>query len=123
MAMRDINDTMQWQRFCEKLIHMSESDQLKWEDWSERISRPNSRSPLFVASYKNWHILIYQFAHKYFHDEEHFDWEEDVAIELIKPDGRTEWTLPKVPSRYRLLDSIQYQNANVESLLNDILGE
>ena len=123
MAMKDINDTKQWEQFCEKLIQKTQAQNLEWEDWSDHIGRPDSRSPLFVATYKDWHILIYKFAYKYFHDEEQYDWEQDVTIELIKQDGKTDWTLPKVPSRHALLDLVQFQNANVESLLDDILED
>jgi len=123
MAIKDMNDSKKWEAFCEKLIEMSRDHNIAWEDRSEHIKRPDSISPLFVAEYKEWHILIYKYSYKYFYDEEQFDWQEDVLIELIQEDGKTKWTLPKTPSRYELLEIVQFQNANVELLLNDILGD
>lgn len=123
MAMTDINDTKRWEEFYKKLIIKTGSGEIEWQEWSDRIHRPDSRSPLYVAKYKEWHILLYKFAYKYFIDDEHFDWQEDVAMEIVGKDGVTEWLFPKTPSRYRLLDLVQFRSAGVENLLNDVLGE
>lgn len=122
MADNDMNDTRKWTAFCDRLIRKTADGEIKWHDWAHRIGRPDARSPLFVAEFKSWRILIYKYSYKYFHDEERYDWDEEIAMELIDSDGRNEWTFPKVPNRHQLLDRIQYLNSGVESLLNEMLS-
>lgn len=123
MAIKNINDEVQWDAVCRQLIRLTNEGVIEWSDWSGTIGRPNSRSPLFVASYKQWQILIYRYASKHWRDEEDFDWEEDVGMELINNEGTTRWVFPRVPSRHKLLDHIQFASANVKGLLDDILGD
>jgi hypothetical protein len=123
MANKDINDIRKWSEFCERLIAKTASGDLEWEDWGGRIGRPDARSPLFVARYKAWRILIFKYSYKYFYDEERFDWDEEVAMELIDDTGKNEWTFPKVPNRYQLLDRIQFNHSDVQSLLDDVLSD
>lgn len=122
MAVNDINDATKWEAFCDRLAQSTASGQLVWDNWDTRTARPNAKSPVFVTTYKQWKIAIYKYEYKYFYDEDRFDWNEEVAIDLIDDSGKNEWTIPKVPSRRRLLDQIQFKNADVESLLDDVLG-
>jgi hypothetical protein len=121
MAIKDINDARKWDKFCDRLIELTTSGKIGWSDWSHRIQRSDNKTPLFVTEYKGWYILIFKYDYKYFFDEERYEWSEDIAIELIDSDGRNLWTLPQVPSRKKLLGHVQFANADVESLLNDVL--
>jgi|688.fasta_scaffold187054_5 hypothetical protein len=123
MANKDINDVRKWTEFCERLIAKTASGDLKWKDWGHKIGRPEARSPLFVATYKTWRILVFKYAYKYFHDEDRYDWDEEVGMELIDDAGKNEWTFPKVPNRYQLLDRIQFNHSDVQSLLDDVLSD
>ena len=123
MAVADINDQKKWEVFVRRLLEKTCEGVVEWNDWSDKVSRSNSQSPFFVAQYKHWRILVYRYAYRHFLDDEHFDWEEDVAIELVDDSGMPGWKLPKVPSRYSLLDHIEYEHADVESLYSDIVGD
>lgn len=123
MANNDINDLRKWTTFCDRLIAKTTAGELEWRDWAHKIGRPDPRSPLFVAEYKSWRILIYKYSYRYFHDEDRYDWDEEIAMELIDADGKNEWTFPKVPNRHQLLDHIQFLHSDVASLLDDILKD
>jgi hypothetical protein len=52
MAMKDINDLEKWEAFCKRLLQKTVDGNVQWDDWADRIGRHESRTPLFVASYK-----------------------------------------------------------------------
>lgn len=122
MAMTNINDEVRWEAFCKRLMELTERGAIKWSDWSDHIDRDDADSPLFVAKYKNWHLLIYRYSYKHWIDEDEFHWTKDVTIELIDDDHRLLWRLPKVPGRHQLLDYVEYKNADVQSLLDDVMS-
>ena len=123
MDVSNINDSRVWQRVIDRLIEMTSRGSLEWEDWTEKLSRSTAISPLFVAFYKHWHILIYRARERSYYDEDAYTMQDDVVMEVINPSRSMKWTLPKVPSRYRLIDLIEYKQANVESLVEDLLRE
>ncbi|MBX9788126.1 MAG: hypothetical protein K2Y37_04365 [Pirellulales bacterium] len=120
--MNDINDTRVWQRVVERLVSMTSAGELDWEDWSDKTHRPNATSPLYVAEYKQWDILIYRTKEKYYYDEDVFEWQFDVSMEIVEDSGAIKWTLPKVPARNQLIDYIEYKRAHVDQLVNDLLN-
>lgn len=120
--MNDLYKRETWRKFCDKLIELTENGKLKWEDWSDKIKRRDSLSPLFVVKHKKWLILVYKYQWKYFHDEENYEWTESVRIELIQANGMNTWTIPMDGSAKLLLDMIQYKQADVDDLLGDLLG-
>jgi hypothetical protein len=122
MENQDINDSVKWSEFCDRLTRMTASGELTWDNWADRIRRPDARSGLYVAKFQSWRILIFKYTYKYFLDAEHFEWEEDVAMELIDDSGNNEWTFPKVPARHGLIDQIQYRQSAVKSLLDAVLS-
>ena len=123
MATEKINDIRKWDEFCSRVINKTLNQDIKWRDASRTFTRGDSVSPLFSAMYKTWRILVYRYSYKHYFDEEDFTVSEEVAIELIDNSGMAIWSLPKVPHRHRLLDMIQYQNSDAQSLLDAMLSE
>ena len=123
MASEDINDVRKWEQFCARMFERTESKSMSWDDNSEGVHRSDAVSPLFVSRFKGWTILIYRYSYNYYHDEDRFTPAEEVAIEIINEKGKIEWTLPKVPSRSRLIDLIQYQTSDVASLFKEMLSD
>lgn len=120
--MKDINDIEKWNAFCRELATKTEKGEIHWDDWGDRLTRPDAKSGMFVATYKQWRILVYKYDYKLYRDEDDFEWMENVAIEIIDEKGNLKWALPRVPASRWLLDQIQFGDAGVESLYNDLMG-
>ena len=119
MAMTNIHDQETWEQFSTKLLDKTQAATLVWEDWSARISRRDAISPLFVAEYKDWYILIYQYEWKTRID----DSDIQSAIELIDLQGRNRWTVPTLSVGSTLFDQVQFQAERVLELLDTILAD
>jgi hypothetical protein len=128
--MEDINNTDSWTNFVDKLISRTKLGDLKWENYSKHTSRDNACGPVYMAevrreraSSNTKHIGIYRSEYRYYTDEDEYEMRPDVSIEIVDNNGDRLWTLPDVRSRYELIDLVEYQVADVQSILKDFLND
>lgn len=121
----NINSLKKWEEVCKRLIERTidtSESRLVWEIWDEdRLVRPDAVSPFYVANFEDWYILVYKHYYEHVDIEDGVEAGVDVAIELIDAKGKIQWQVPKVPSRFQLIDRIQYLCSNVDRFINDIL--
>jgi hypothetical protein len=66
-------------------------------------------------------IATYPYKYRSWYDEEHFDWVDDVAIELVEHDGGKLWRFPDVGQRFALLEAIEYRVSGAEGFVKSYL--
>lgn len=119
----DMSSVPQWRRLVDKLTKSTRSERIKWSEVGDHVQRNDQLSPLFMASYGRWHLLVYQYGERHWTDPDNYVMEEEVAIELVDKDARCEWMLPKVPNRFELLDAIQFSHSGAADFLREMLQD
>lgn len=120
---KNINDSRKWGSFVEKLISQTQQGAIEWEDCRKATTRERSKGPIFLAEIvANRFVVVYRYTYDYFVDVDEYDVREDIAIELVDSDGNKLWRLPDVDSRYRLIDLLEFKNADAEATLNAFLS-
>lgn len=121
--MKDINDGLKWNKFCEQLISMTEASAIQWEDATESYHRNDLASRIYYTEVKGRGIIIYKQYQKYWHDEERFEWEERIKLEILDQNKRDGWLVPQVAALSWLWDHILFTRTNAQRLLDTVLGE
>lgn len=124
MVNKNINDERKWTTFVEKLIARTQDESIEWKDCRRTTRRERSKGPIFVSEIvADKFVAVYRYTYDYYTDVDEYDEREDIAIELVDGDGEKLWRLPDVPPRYRLIDLLEFKDADAEGTLNAFLGD
>jgi hypothetical protein len=114
-----------WDAAIEKLIALTEHDEIDWEPWDEFRGRGEDAAvpPAFRTEVNGRNVAIYEYRFKYYTDSDEWEYHTDIAIEFIDPSGRLEYAWQGSPyARRRLLDAIRYRAAHVDDFLKEFLS-
>ncbi len=121
MANKDINDEEQWGTFVDKLTAETRNGRIAWKEGV--TERDDANGPVFLAEIlKQKYVVAYRYEYTQCLDEDRFDTQEDVAIELAGEDGERLWRLPEVYARHALMDVVEYKNARADAILEAFLS-
>jgi hypothetical protein len=83
----------------------------------------DSRVPAFFgATFKGRHVGVYEERFRAFDIEtETSYWSNRYVLAFFDESWEIAWEAPTMPGVGRLYDAIKYQNADVDSILNDIM--
>lgn len=118
-----------------KLIKLTQEGELQWR--SGDISRYDIKvESVFITEYKDRLMRLYKYVYKvqqpgpftlthgiFGSKREYPYWETSVKLEFIDSNGRTVWEFPSTPALFDLLEEVQYQVAEVDEFLDDIMAE
>lgn len=121
----DINDEGKWTRFVEKLIRLTQSGDLEWNSTENYVTPPMREridGPFFMSEPENGrYVGIYRREYDHFYDEETYSTATEVVLELVDKDGFRLWTLPRVLNGRKLLDIVEFKNADVDGFLDSFM--
>ena len=119
-----MNDPAKWERFTRALIKKTESGELEWRNFAGLTSRDQATGQIFVAEIlPAKFVAVYRFDFRRWFDVDEYETSPEVAIELADERGRMTWRLPEVPSRWSLIDAIEFQYADAERTFKDFVEE
>ncbi len=117
--MEEINDISKWGAFVEKLIIKTANDQIIWSI-DTNATRDDSNGPIYsslVNDYK--YIAIYRSIYRYYFDEDEYEFRNDITVQIVDHMGEILWRLPSLAPAKRLIDLIEFELSDAQSLLDD----
>lgn len=108
-----MNEAEQWEKVIRKLLYDTETKDVTWK----REPRPDREDVVgfaYSTLVKDKRVLVYEYQYRHYVEEEVWDTQNDIAVELISDDGTLEWRLPGVSSRHELLDAIRQQTSGAQ---------
>ena len=131
--MSDLNDKLI--ETITKLIQLTQENKLKWR--SEKSPTTLGREgqdiveTIFLARDKNRNLRLYSKSYKvtissiygaFFQGDDKEKWRTDVALEILDEAMNPIWEFPPLPPLSDLLAAVQYQVAEIDDFIEDILG-
>ena len=108
------------------LIELTQTEQINWRRESppnQILTTHNRVAQVYVTSYNDRIIRLYEEMYKYFTDEDVYYWQTRLVMDFIDEDDNSLWQFPQTPNGWDLLNAIKYRDANVDAFINDILGK
>ncbi len=112
----------QWEKAIKKLLDLTHSRKLEWTTL-ELLERDGIQGHAYVAAVQDRFIAVYEFQYKSYHDEDSWEWDNEVAIEFVDNNFNLEWRWPASPLRWRLLDEIRFQSSHASDFIEKFLEE
>lgn len=111
-----------------KLNRLTQEGTITWDQGSPHPSVTKGSNDVvqleYTTQYKDKNFRLYLSKYQnYMEEYDKFYWDEATVLEICNEDGVAIWTCPRVNGLWDLFQSVQYQAANVEEILNDILEE
>jgi hypothetical protein len=115
-----MSDSEQWEKVLTKLLEETKTGDISWS----AVSRPNREDIVgfaYAASVKNKRLFVYEYRYRHYSDENEWEYQTDIAVELVSPDGTLEWRIPPSRARHQLLEAIREKTSGAEDFLVEYL--
>ena len=124
MVNKNINDEKKWAAFIEKLISDTQEGKIEWKDFRLKTNREGAVGSIFIAEIvANKFVAAYRYTYNYFTDVDEYEEREGIAIELVDKNGVKRWHLPDVSLRYKLIDLIEFKDADADGTFTAFLND
>ncbi len=121
-------DDIQFIKFVNKLIELTQNKVIKWEKRGpliEMISSISKVKAVYYTMYNKNIIRIYEITEKVF--EEDFDsnyyWDTGIIMEILSEENDILYSIPRQIDKSDLLKAIKSQELNIDDYINTILQE
>jgi hypothetical protein len=118
-----------WIAFVTKINNLTQEGEIRWreargEDVADlRDSDRQHYGTTYVASLDDATLRIYKETIKKLNWEEEEYWEDDVAVELLTPQGVEFVRIPPTPGQEDLYETIRYKANKVDDFLENFLKD
>lgn len=116
-----------WEAAVAKMAEMTAAGGIRWLDVPEAVPHCDEgtgvRGVPYLAYFHNKQFLVYQFDCRIYHDEDSWIPASDVAIEIVDEKFAMQFRLPKVPSRWALMQAIRAKVSGADDFLDKFLSE
>lgn len=118
-------DTKQWAEVVKRLAKRTEEGTERWDTslFSKDLREDVLGDGIYSATVQGRYLMVYEYQYKSYSDEDHYEWEREVAIEFVDTKGCLQWAWSRTPYNDQLLDAIRYQLAYADQFLKDFLAE
>ncbi len=131
------NKRSKWIEAVAKIMQLTQDGEIKWQPDkpSDSLKRTHFEriNVVFNTKYKNRNLQLYErryrepvmerapFWSALGRAREEYRWKNEVVLELVDDKGLARWPVPQVNPLNDLLAVVQYQFADVNEFLKDIL--
>lgn len=111
-----------------KLNRLTQEGTIEWDQGAPHPSVTRGTNDVvhleYTTQYKDNKFRLYSSKLQSFSEEyERLYWDEAIILEICNEDGVAIWTCPHVNGLWDLFQSVQFQAANIEHVLDDLLEE
>lgn len=110
-------------KIVEKLIELTQHNQLTWRASSIQISLPSYEKvdTCFSVEHLNKNIRIYKYFYQVWTEEDSFYWAESIRLEFYNNNTlELEFRFPETSNMLELLNTIMYKTSNVEEFYDNL---
>ena len=121
-----MNDKKNITSLIVKLNKMTQNGELKWSSYNSRLVldyQDEAVDKIYRTSYKDKHFRLFKYRSRDYTDEDIFHWITRWRLEITDENYNAEWTFPEERAIADLYDSVRYQIADVDNLLNELLSD
>jgi len=118
--MADIKEVV---TIIDNLTELTQNHKISWKrvDPENLLSTENKIDFVYIVKYLGRLIRIYEEEYKFYTDEEIYHWSSRVVTEFVDEYGNMLWRFPKTRNAWDLLNSIRYEDVNVDGFLSEML--
>lgn len=128
-----MEETKKWVRIVSKFNELTQEGQLSWTRLDPPPGLRDSNTiveAVYVSEVRLKEIYqrvrIYEGKYRTYDNDFGSYWANEVVLEFIDEEGRSEWQFPEIPGIWDLLESVKYQVTDVDSFLeefDEVFGE
>jgi hypothetical protein len=117
-----------FQKLVAKINRETKEGKITWQK-SKTLSEPLIGTEallgfVYTTKILNSHYRLYRFRHKYFYEEDLFEWLDGKRLELYDPNtGKSEFTISNTSMIEELYDSVQLKTSRIEEFYEEYLGD
>ena len=120
-------DSSREERFISKLIRDTKKGEIEWTDQSNNmpVLSGNEKviSKVYTCKISGKNLRIYELQVKHYRDEDIWEWDEIVRLELCDDDGVSLYVFGHYYSLYKLFNAIRKSNSGVDDFMKGFLNE
>jgi len=109
-----------------KLNKMTQGGELGWSSHNLKLTLDYQEEivdKVYRTSYKDKYFRLFKYRSRHYTDEDVFHWITGWRMEITDENYNAEWRFPEERAISDLYDSVRYQIANVDDLINDLLSD
>jgi hypothetical protein len=108
----------------QRLTDLTRKGKLVWSETSTLRSRREAVvGKVYTATYEGDRFAVYESRYKYYLDEDVWEWQPQVNIELIDEEGTLDWAWPENPEGWQLLEAVRFASSGAAKVLRKLAGE
>lgn len=109
-----------------KLNKLTQAGEITWEARDDHFrlgTHEEFLDKIYYCTYKTKNFRVYNYRYRYYTDEETYHWISRHRLELIDGMGETDYVFPEERAVSNLYDSVRYQVAGVDDIIDDLLED
>ena len=115
-----------WNAIAIKINQLTQKGKLHWTPEPTNVHHfadSDRRVEIYyLARYSDRRLRLYKESYKDFDDEDRYTWGERVCLEFVDDDNRALWRFPRSRALWDLLETVQYQTADVDTAIDELLS-